>query len=85
MIIPIRCMNCGFMLADKWRYYQTEVARLRKERGLGNEPIYIDGTSMPDSASGKVTPERETCDKLGITRYCCRKVLLTHRDLIEKI
>ena len=82
MIIPIRCMNCGFMLADKWRYYQAEVARLRKERGLGTEPIYIDGTSMPDSG---LTPERETCDKLGITRYCCRKVLLTHRDLIEKI
>lgn len=75
-------MNCGFMLADKWRYYQAEVARLRKERGLGTDPIYIDGTSMPDSG---LTPERETCDKLGITRYCCRKVLLTHRDLIEKI
>jgi DNA-directed RNA polymerase subunit N (RpoN/RPB10) len=70
------------MLADKWRYYQAEVARLRKERGLGTDPIYIDGTSMPDSG---LTPERETCDKLGITRYCCRKVLLTHRDLIEKI
>jgi DNA-directed RNA polymerase subunit N (RpoN/RPB10) len=79
MIIPMRCMNCGFVLADKWRYFQAEVARLRKEKGLGTEPVYIDGSSVPN------TPEREVCDKMGITRYCCRKTLLTHRDLIEKI
>jgi len=75
MIIPVRCMNCGFLLADKWRWYQNFVA---KER-VGKDPLYIDGTTVPD------TPERRACDQLGITRYCCRKHLLTHRDLIEKI
>jgi DNA-directed RNA polymerase subunit N (RpoN/RPB10) len=83
MIIPIRCMNCGFLLADKWRYYQTRVVTLRKQNpekyGSGNEPRYIDGTSLPDTA------ERAVCDELLITRYCCRKHLLTHRDIIEKI
>lgn len=80
MIIPIRCFNCGFVLADKWRWYQARVDRLRQERGLGSEPVLIDGSSLPDK-----TPERQACDELGITRYCCRKTLLTHRDLIEKI
>ena len=75
MIIPIRCMNCGFLLADKWRWYQNFVAKAR----VGKDPLYIDGTTVPD------TPERKACDQLGITRYCCRKHLLTHRDLIEKI
>ncbi len=79
MIIPIRCMNCGFVLADKWRWYQQRVVELRRQKGLGNDPIYIDGTSVPD------TPERQACDEAGITRFCCRKHLLTHRDLIEKI
>jgi DNA-directed RNA polymerase subunit N (RpoN/RPB10) len=79
MIIPIRCTNCGFMLADKWRFYENRVNQLRKEAGLGKEPLYIDGTTIPD------TPERRVCDELGIVRYCCRKHLLTHRDLIEKI
>uniref|UniRef100_A0A6C0HEX7 DNA-directed RNA polymerase n=1 Tax=viral metagenome TaxID=1070528 RepID=A0A6C0HEX7_9ZZZZ len=79
MIIPIRCMNCGFVLGDKWRYYQHRVAQLRNESGLGKEPVYIDGTSIPD------TPERKVFDELGIVRYCCRKHLLTHRDLIDKI
>jgi DNA-directed RNA polymerase subunit N (RpoN/RPB10) len=80
MIIPVRCMNCGKEIASMWRYYQREVARLRKEQGLGSEPVYIDGTNKPD-----MTPERQVCDTLGITRYCCRKHLLTHCDLIEKI
>jgi len=79
MILPIRCMNCGFVLADKWLWYQKRVVELRHEKGLGNQPIYIDGTSVSS------TPERQACDELGITRYCCRKHLLTHRDLIEKI
>jgi len=79
MIIPVRCFNCGYVLADKWRWYQQRVARLRQEKGLGTEPITIDGNSKPD------TPERQACDELGIIRYCCRKTLLTHRDLIEKV
>jgi DNA-directed RNA polymerase I, II, and III subunit RPABC5 len=76
-------MNCGFHLADKWRWYQMRVAFLRKQNpekfGTGKDPLYIDGTTVPD------TPERQACDELGIVRYCCRKHLLTHRDLIEKI
>jgi len=73
-------MNCGKELASMWRYYQSEVSRIRTQKGLGAEPIYIDGTKEPD-----MTPERMVLDTLGITRYCCRKHLLTHCDLIEKI
>jgi DNA-directed RNA polymerase I, II, and III subunit RPABC5 len=29
--------------------------------------------------------EGEALDKLGLKRYCCRRMLLTHVDLIEKI
>ena len=82
MIIPIRCMNCGYLLADKWRWFQKRVQELRKEKGIEKtaSPVYIDGTTLPD-----MTPERKACDEIGITRYCCRKHLLTHCDLIEKI
>lgn len=77
MIIPIRCMNCGFVLADKWRHYQKRVLELR---GKKSEPEYIDGSKVPDN-----TPEFQAAEECGITRYCCRKVLLTHRDLLHKI
>ncbi|THY19316.1 hypothetical protein D6D01_07090 [Aureobasidium pullulans] len=27
----------------------------------------------------------DAMDKLGLTRYCCRRMLMTHVDLIEKL
>lgn len=77
MIIPIRCMNCGNILADKWIYYQKKVKELRGSSKI--TPIYMDGKTVPDTAELKVLNE------LGLKRYCCRKHMLTHVDLIEKI
>ena len=77
MIIPIRCMNCGKLIADKWRYYQL---KLRQMKGDQSElPYYMDGTTVPD------TPEKKVLDEIGLTRPCCRKHFLTQKDLIEKI
>jgi DNA-directed RNA polymerase subunit N (RpoN/RPB10) len=77
MIIPIRCMNCGNPIADKWLYYQKRVKELRGVDKL--VPVYMDGTSVPDTAELKVLNE------LGLKRYCCRKHMLTHVDLIDKV
>jgi DNA-directed RNA polymerase subunit N (RpoN/RPB10) len=77
MIIPIRCMNCGKVLADKWLYYQEKVKQLRGTNTV--TPIYMDSTSVPDTVELKVLNE------LGLKRYCCRKHMLTHVDLIDKI
>ena len=74
-------MNCGFVLADKWLKYQDILTRIRREKGVKNEPVYIDGSDL----STKKTPEFEAAEACGVTRYCCRKVLLTHRDLITQI
>lgn len=43
------------------------------------EPTYFDGKTLPK------TPESVVFDELNLTRYCCKKTLLTHVDLIEKI
>jgi DNA-directed RNA polymerase I, II, and III subunit RPABC5 len=77
MIIPVRCMNCGKLLADKWDYYQS---RLRQLKGSGYaEPTCFDGKNVME------TPEAQVYKELDLTRYCCKKTLLTHVDLIEKI
>ena len=77
MIIPIRCMNCGNVLADKWLAYQK---RLKEEsNGKPVQPFYMDGKSIPE------TPEGKALDNLGLKRYCCRKHMLTHVDLMDKI
>ena len=79
MIIPIRCMNCGMVLADKWIYYKEEVKRLRSADGKEVQSIYMDGKTVPQTA------ELVVLERLGLFRYCCRKHMLTHVDLIDKI
>lgn len=78
MIIPIRCMNCGNVLADKWRYFQKRVQQLRSGT-TDSSVVYMDGSTVPDTA------EKKVLDELNLKRYCCRKHLLTHVDLIDKI
>ena len=80
MIIPVRCMNCGMVLADKWLFYKEQVALLRRAENKEDvQHIYMDGKSVPHTAELKVL------EALGLNRYCCRKHMLTHVDLIDKI
>jgi DNA-directed RNA polymerase subunit N (RpoN/RPB10) len=75
MPIPIRCMNCGNVLADMWRYYQRRVNELRGSPGVGKSTLLVlDETKLPK------TPEGQVLDELGLHRYCCRKELLTYRE-----
>lgn len=76
MIIPIKCFTCGKVLADKYRYYQTEVRKIKLARDMEvNDIVYL-----TKEFSDK-TPEGEILDKLNLTRYCCRRHLLTHVDI----
>ncbi len=96
MIIPVRCMNCGKLLGDKWNYYQRRLREL-KGPGYSSEATCFDGVNLPQfrDAAGKpvvdedglaaFTAESAVFNELKLTRYCCKKTLLTHVDLIEKI
>lgn len=77
MIIPIRCMNCGKLIADKWRAYQKRVyeRRINKEEQVQ----IIEGNKVV------ITPEGIVLTELGIIRSCCRKHFLAHKDLMDKI
>jgi DNA-directed RNA polymerase subunit N (RpoN/RPB10) len=76
MIIPVRCMNCGKVLADLWRYYEKRVAEVKGEQ---KGPIYMDGTTAIKTAEGEVL------DEINLKSYCCRKHFLTHTDLNERV
>ena len=77
MIIPIRCMNCGKLLADKWRFYQKQLKAVKGDNA--EQRVYFDGTTVP------VTAEKKVLDSMGLLRSCCRKHFLTQVDLIDKI
>jgi len=76
MIIPVKCFTCGGVLADKYRYFQTEVRRIKTSKGLSVEKVvYLTKTNV------EKTPEGEVPDNLGLHNVCCRRHMLTHVDI----
>ena len=61
MIIPVKCFTCGNVLADKYRYYQQEVRRIKTTKGLSTEKVvYLTKTNV------EKTTEGEVLDDLGL-------------------
>lgn len=76
MIIPVKCFTCGEVLADKYRYYQEEVRKIKAEKDMEvDKVIYLTEDNI------QKTPEGEVLDKLKLNKYCCRRHMLTHVDL----
>ncbi len=78
MIIPIRCMTCGNMIASKWKKYQqvlsTETSNARSNL------ITNDINDLKED-----TVEFKALNAVGVERYCCRRHLLSHTDIIDII
>ena len=81
MIIPVRCITCGKVIGDKYLYYKKEVEKTRKEMKLPDEMPILDVSSN----TIQKTPEGLVLDKLKLERYCCRRMMLSHVDLIDII
>lgn len=77
MIIPVRCFTCNKVLADKYTWFIDEVRKENKE----GDPNILDVTSKDI----KKTSQGILLDKLGLHRYCCRRIMLGHVDLIDII
>lgn len=76
MIIPIKCFTCGNVLADKFRYYQNEVRRIKLQKGTNVEKVvYLSKDNI------EKTPEGTVLDNLNLTNVCCRRHMLTHVDI----
>ena len=74
MIIPVKCFTCGKVLADKYRYYLTEV--LKEDMNQGKESInYLTEKNKNKTTQGIVL------DNLNIKKTCCRRHMLTHVDI----
>jgi len=76
MIIPVKCFTCGMVLADKYRYYQGEVRRIKLSQGMKVDKVVYLSKDKVDK-----TPEGEVLDALGLTNVCCRRHMLTHVDI----
>lgn len=76
MIIPMRCMTCGNMIASKWLKY-VEI-RDNAATDARSNLITNDISDLENE-----TAECKALDAVGCTRYCCRRHLLSHTDIID--
>lgn len=79
MIIPIKCVSCGTVLADKYQYYLEEVRKLKEAQGIDTKSVIYYNKEMANKPIEK-TPEGQILDKLRLTNVCCRRHMLTHVD-----
>ncbi len=76
MLIPVKCFSCGKVLGNKYRYYQSEIQKRKISKSMEvDKVIYLTKDNMDKTAEGEVL------DLLGLTKYCCRRHMLTHVDI----
>jgi len=76
MIIPIRCFTCGKVMADKVDYYVAEYEKLKATKTDNKDQLFKNFDGIQTG---------EILDKLGLTRYCCRRNLISNVDLMHII
>lgn len=87
MIIPVRCFTCGKVISGKWKKYlelkdqqpsttaDDEEKAKQKQKNKNSKTLdYFDDDHMG-----------EILNRLGVTKMCCRRHLLTHVDLVDMI
>ena len=86
MIIPIRCWTCGEITGDKWEPF-IELVNIEKKKQkkviIGNE-LDIEYINFNEKKIQK-SIEGEILDELGLTKYCCRRMILGNVNLISII
>jgi DNA-directed RNA polymerases I, II, and III subunit RPABC5 len=76
MIIPVKCFTCGKVIGNKYNYYLSQVRKIKESRSMDvNKVVYLTKEYIDK------TPEGEVLDKLGLTKMCCRRHMLTHVDI----
>ena len=76
MIIPVKCFTCGKVLGNKYQYYVREVEKKKINKNIDVEKVQYLTKDFIDK-----TPEGEVLDQLKLTKYCCRRHMLTHVDI----
>ena len=82
MIIPIRCFTCNKVIAHLWEEYLEKIQMNYIEEDIKNKKKkrFVDIEQIE-----KKTNEGQILDDLGLNKYCCRRMILSHVDLCEKI
>jgi len=82
MIIPIRCFTCNKVIAHLWEDYldKIQMAYLNEDISNNKKNRFVNIETLENK-----TVEGKILDSMKLHRYCCRRMLLSHVDLCEKI
>lgn len=84
MIIPIQCFTCGKQIGHLWEKYLEKL----QEEYDGKENLkkaVILKTDVVDMIKNNQSIEDKSLTELGLKRYCCRRMMVAHVDICEKI
>jgi DNA-directed RNA polymerase I, II, and III subunit RPABC5 len=81
MIIPVKCVTCGKVLANKYRYYLEKVRQRKSAIMQTEDSAVLMRTVYLTKENTKKTAEGEVLDDLGLMDPCCRRHMLTHVDI----
>ncbi len=84
MIIPIRCFTCGKVIAHLWEPY-LEKLQLHYDKALPELPVKTVGQALEINKQSDNTIESVILDEMKLTRYCCRRMILSNLDLCDKV
>ena len=80
MIIPVRCMTCNMVIGSKYQEYLKLLSAAGIDPSDAQEIIQLREKKEPEKKDVQIV-----FDQLGLKRYCCRRHMLAHVDLIDDI
>ena len=82
MIIPIRCFTCNKVIAHLWEEYlnRIQMSYINEDIKNNKKNRFIEIETLENK-----TVEGKILDEMNINRYCCRRMILSHVDLCDKI
>jgi DNA-directed RNA polymerase subunit N (RpoN/RPB10) len=78
MIIPVRCFTCGKPIGHLWEKYKKSLQDEKKESKT-KDIAYLETLITEE------TIEKKMMDNDGLRRYCCRRMIMSHIDLAQKV
>jgi DNA-directed RNA polymerase I, II, and III subunit RPABC5 len=77
--IPVKCVTCGMVLADKYKYFVEEVRRRKLEtnNSINDEELKLNKVIYLTKTYNTKTHEGEVLDKIGLNKMCCRRHMIT--------
>lgn len=89
MIIPVRCFTCGKVIGHLYDKYKEECDKIDKEFKEQFQQSFSseNGYNVIKEEYNNIHPayKNKILDNLGMNRLCCRRHMISHVNIIEKL